>query len=374
MGWIAQAASGEKIWPTEPLRGINTKLVLKQNQNASSASSYISEDTFKRLSEWKVNLIRVALNVDEGSPWYAPKGQKKVSPPPLPTDDRLAPYRKHLEGLKTALAFAEKYRIYVIPTAGNIVGRNIDVTYQKSAGTGFEETLLDLWKYVAKEHGKNPWLLGYDLLNEPHTDLELKTWQTVTLPALIREIRAIDSDTYLVVEPGPWGMPTGFSSFQPIRDPKVVYSFHFYAPQNYTHQGVHASRLHTKGKLTYPGTLQMFDTSPKESWNRDRLIEYCRPAREFQKKYHVRMWVGEFSVIRWAPGRDKWLTDAISIFENYGWDWCFHSYAGWNGWNPTFDADDPVNNTTHGGKNTERLRILQAAWMKNTLPSLTSQP
>ena len=73
------------------------------------------------------------------------------------------------------------------------------------------------------------------------------------------------------------------------------------------------------------------------------------------------MWVGEFSVIRWAPGAARWLDDSIGIFEKHGWSWLYHCYGEWNGWNPTFAADDPSSNQRDRGKVTDRLEALLRA-------------
>jgi len=364
--------AAEKTWPKEPLRGVNFILLSKTSPRGDQLASVATKANFKQLKNWNVNLIRVVLNVDADSPWYAKKkGAGDFSPPPIPKDDPAVPYRKHLAALEQALDLADRYGIYVIPMAGNIVGRRSDVLYQDSDGTGFEDHLVEWWKLIAHRYGKHPRLLGYDLLNEPHSDRELSVWQTELLPRLARGIRAIDRDTYLIVEPGPWGMPNGFNTLKPLDDPKVVYSFHFYAPHTYTHQGV---KTYSKAKVTYPGKIRMFNTSPELYWNRDRLLEYVQPARQFQQKHHARIWVGEFSVIRWAPNAGRWLADAIDIFEQYGWDWCYHSYGGWNGWSLTFDADAPASNQPDGGKTTDRLKLLQTAWAKNRITSPTTTP
>jgi hypothetical protein len=146
------------------------------------------------------------------------------------------------------------------------VGRNIDVMYKESDGTGYHEALEQLWTHIAQRFGSHQWLLAYDLLNEPNTKNDMAYWQTNVLPRLVSRIREHDKQTYLVVEPGPWGLPSGFSSLVPLKDPRVVYSFHFYSPHNYTHQGVRPERFHTKGKLIYPGRLRMFDSSPGCRW------------------------------------------------------------------------------------------------------------
>ena len=54
--------------------------------------------------------------------------------------------------------------------------------------------------------------------------------------------------------------------------------------------------------------------------------------RAFQEKYGAKIYVGEFSAVCWAPGAEKYLEDAISVFEEYGWDWTYHAFREWPGW------------------------------------------
>ena len=349
----------EKIWPKEPLRGINVKLVTWKKGNTQNPGSYISENTFKKLSTWNINHIRVTLFEDEFSEEDTRTWEKM---PAVHKNELLAPYRENLEGLEHVLKLAEKYHIYVIPAAG--FRRNTDILYEESGVACFQTTLVELWKYIAKEFGTNPWLLGYDLLNEPNSKNEIQYWWNVTVPTLVREIRAIDKDTYLVVQPTPWGNVEGFRKLTPIKDPKVVYSFHFYRPHNYTHQGVGVHKL-TKGKFVYPGNLINFDTSPEIYWDRNQMCKEVADVLEFQEKYSVRIWCGEFSAIRWAPGAAQWIADAISVFEVYGWNWCYYSYGEWNGFNPTFAHDSKENFNPDGGERTDRLQVLENALKLN---------
>jgi hypothetical protein len=90
-------------------------------------------------------------------------------------------------------------------------------------------------------------------------------------------------------------------------------------------------------------------------------------AIDFQATHNAIIWVGEFSVIRWAPGAAQWVKDSIEIFEKHHMSWNYHMYGGWNGWNPTFDPGDPSNNNTDGGKVTDRLQMLLDGWKKNAL-------
>ncbi len=77
------------------------------------------------------------------------------------------------------------------------------------------------------------------------------------------------------------------------------------------------------------------------------------------------MFVGEFSAARWSPGAAQWVKDSIELFEKYDMDWVYHSYWGWNGWNPTFDPEEPASNDSDGGKMTEVMKVLVEGWAKN---------
>ncbi len=110
----------------------------------------------------------------------------------------------------------------------------------------------------------------------------------------------------------------------------------------------------------------MFNSSPEIMWDRATLKENMQPAIDFARKYKVRMLVGEFSVIRWAKGgAAQWLEDSISLFEENGFDWVYHSYTSWNGWNPTFTAGAKSNNEPDGGADTDRLKVLKKYFARN---------
>ena len=44
-------------------------------------------------------------------------------------------------------------------------------------------------------------------------------------------------------------------------------------------------------------------------------------------------------MVRWAPGAERWLDDAISIFEEHGWDWSYHAFREYDGWSVEHGSD-----------------------------------
>lgn len=195
-----------------------------------------------------------------------------------------------------------------------------------------QEHFVEVWKKLAARYRGNETIWGFDLLNEPvdaDTAPDCRDWNVLALDAA-RAIRAIDPGRTIIVEPAEWGSPFGFASFRPLPLEGVVYSFHMYQPFEYTYQGVQGPTA----AYAYPGRIG------SAFWDRAALKQALAPAADFARKWRVQMYVGEFGVARWAKGADAYLADLVSIFEEYRWDWSFHAFREWQGWNYEFD-DDP---------------------------------
>lgn len=214
-----------------------------------------------------------------------------------------------------------------------------------------QEHFLAVWRRIATRYkDERDVIWGFDLLNEPDdraVTADGDDWQTLAGRAA-RAIREIDPLRTLIIEPAMWGSPDGFLGFEPLDLPGVVYSFHMYSPFKYTHQGVDAPAP----PVAYPGRID------GRLWDRAALEASLAPAVAFARKHRVHLFVGEFSAIRWAPGADAWLADVIDIFEAHGWDWTYHSFREWHGWNLELgaDRDDLTPDTTPNARLEALLR------------------
>jgi aryl-phospho-beta-D-glucosidase BglC (GH1 family) len=179
---------------------------------------------------------------------------------------------------------------------------------------------------------------GYDLYNEPLNRDDWPHGPSAWPPlaeAIARTIRTIDADTWLVYETGPGGEFMGFTGLKPLSDRRTVYGAHLYQPHDFTGQGTPGGP--PVGSVHYPSVIGL------KTWDRGQLESVVVPAVDFQRKYHVPIYIGEFSIIRWAPHDDavRWLKDVISIFESHGWSWTYHAFREWNGWSVEYD-DKPL--------------------------------
>ena len=185
---------------------------------------------------------------------------------------------------------------------------------------------------------------------------------------IIKAIREVDPDTWIVYEVGPGGDWRGFEDLMPLPDPHVVYSAHLYQPGPFTHQGIAATQLQDAGLLSkaqdaigikYPGLIGGI------YWNRQTLERQLQPVIDFQNKWQVPIFIGEFSVIAWAPVESStaYLSDLTAIFQKHGWSWTYHAFREYQGWSLEYeDGIFPVDgNFKLAPKETERAKVIKQA-------------
>ncbi len=205
------------------------------------------------------------------------------------------------------------------------------------------QDIVERWRRIAvicKDRKAKVW---YDLVNEPLNWEEFpkhpKKWEAWS-QTIVDEIRTIDTRHPIVIETGPGGLCWGLKDFPLLKGDNIIYSVHMYQPHDYTHQGIadirntDLAKTYLERQKPWPGT---YGENPAGFWDKARLEEALAPAIEFQKKHGVRIYVGEFSAVRWAPNADLYLRNLVEIFEAHQWDWCYHSYKEYHGWSLEHD-------------------------------------
>lgn len=148
-----------------------------------------------------------------------------------------------------------------------------------------------LWKKLAERYANEPWIGGYDLLNEPNWDIDdagnvngcscnLNTTLWSFYKEIIKAIRTVDSNHLVIIEGNCWGNNyNGLSNIKTF-DSNLVLSFHKYWNYN------DASSI--SGMITLRNT------------------------------HNVPLWLGES-----GENSNTWFTNAISLAEgsDIGWAW-----------------------------------------------------
>lgn len=336
----------EKDVPTNwPWRGV----VLSSTNN-------IPEDISPLVHQLDVNSVRVTLKVRDFA-----KRQN--------LDPRTA-WEKNLQWADSMLDACKKNGIVGIISLHQIpIDPTLNLT-QDSPGFWNDPQQLSeairLAGLLANHFKDRGWELGaYELLSEP----VLRDGKSMKIPPqwpqlmqmIIKEIRKYDSQRWIVVTPGPGGLPKGYKEFKPLAFEKIVYGAHMYVPHVFTHQGIGGR----KRGFTYPGMIIY------TYWDKQALINYLKELRSFQEEYGAFVWIGEFGAVRWADGGEQYLLDLTSIFNQYGWGWCYFAYKGYHGWNPDYDTnfstDDPKDWKWHYvGKKSTRWTTLKKMFNEKT--------
>ncbi|MBR5838933.1 MAG: cellulase family glycosylhydrolase, partial [Victivallales bacterium] len=175
----------------------------------------------------------------------------------------------------------------------------------------------------------------------------------------------IDSEKPIIIAANNWSSAAAFNYLKPLPLKNLIYQGHMYEPGSFTHQGVGWENmkkiLDGKQKLMgYPGWFDNFYYDKKE------LRKILKPIRDFQLKYDARIYMGEFSAIRFAPGAAQYIQDLIEIFEEYGWDWSYHAFREWYNW--SVEHDENPHNNEPAKQDTERKKILLKYFSKNVKP------
>jgi len=308
------------------------------------------EEDIKNLAlNWKANQIRWQLN-------WTPMKQAEEWAKNLDDYDRWLDGA--LEECDKALEACEKYGIKVLvdlhtPPGGRVDG-GVCRMFQEEQ---YQDKLVQVWDKIARRYKDRKIVYAYDLLNEAVEGTVadgLLDWRDLATKAA-KAIRAVDPGKPVVFEPSPWGGPDGFDVLEPLDLDRVIYSFHMYRPHNFTHQGVY----NDKTGIAYPSQID------GEIWDKERLREEMLPAIEFQEAFNVQIYVGEFSVIRWAPGQSgyNYLSDVTDLFEQYQWDWSYHAYREWDGWSV---EHGPIKNDRNPTATpTKRMEVLLSWFAKN---------
>lgn len=304
-----------------------TDKVTKRNRarGAMSPTSYVEED-FEEFKRWNGNFFRWQINNYKGDETNLTQFNEWID--------------FKIEELESVLKKAEELKIWIVidlhtPPGGR---DNSAVPYMYQNQT-YLDAFYDIWERIATRFKGRRMVWGYDLLNEPVVGNMIIHYLQVQYNTIMK-IRAIDPDTPIIVESDEYDSVKSYCSLRPMPFKDIIYQIHYYKPSQYTHQGVGSVEFIN---ASYPGVINT------QMWNSTVMDEDFKCIKEFQKKYDARVYLGEFSAVRWAPGAEVYINDVIDIAEENGWDWTYHAYREWSGWSVEYDTNKssttPVNDT-----------------------------
>lgn len=215
----------------------------------------------------------------------------------------------------------------------------------------YVNTFEKLWAALAKHFSRrDPDMVLLELLNEPVFDSNPSKWLDIQ-KRFLQTVRAAAPNHTLIATGPNWGGIDGLLKVTPADDPNVIYSFHFYEPHPFTHQGATWADEGPKAlaQMPYPVDRERCDklipiisteaskwmarSYCAENWDAQKVEDRVLRAVNWSKQHNAPIYAGEFGVYcAVAPQQDRlqWLRDVSAIFDKYdipraawGYDDCF---------------------------------------------------
>ena len=211
---------------------------------------------------------------------------------------------------------------------------------------GIEKPLIKVWAQLARRYRNRSSYIYYEILNEPHGISSAK-WGKIQ-GRVIETIREYDETHTIIVGPADWNSYRSLDKLPVYDDPNLLYTFHFYDPFIFTHQGANWTNpsLEALAGVPFPWDAgDIPDTPGKlkgtwiegalENYKNEGTVEHVKRlidiAAEFGRERNEALFCGEFGVfdVNSGPGmRANWYGVVREYLEEQRIAWTIWDYRG----------------------------------------------
>lgn len=212
----------------------------------------------------------------------------------------------------------------------------------------FVERFADYWRTVAQHYASwDAERVFFEIMNEPEMRDPYR-WYGIDAK-LVAAIRQAAPANTILAAGAKWDDDDDMILLEPVRDPNVIYVFHFYEPHIFTHQGATwgAYYWHWLKGLHYPSSpenaAKVAATVPdavhrldvirygQDHWDASRVEAEINQAADWAQRNGVPLVCNEFGVFRdFSEPRDRaaWITDVRTSLERHNIGWAMWDYSG----------------------------------------------
>ena len=300
-------------------RGVNLTGWFQPDQAGRLPFSRFGEQDFRNLSALGVEGIRLPVNF---AALVGPGPQYTIDPRALAFLD---------EAIKQALASGFK-----------LVLDNHSDPLDPRIQHDLEGFLKALWNQLALHYVDWPTGLLYEIQNEPHKIGE-GDWARIQ-EHVLQVLRVQDAGRLVVVTGADWGSLKAMTALPRYADKNLIYTFHFYDPFVFTHQGAGWTDLKDLSGVAFPPKGKKAPDLPaslRGNWLAKSLSDYYAAdpvplmartfdqAAAFARERGVPIWCGELGVynLRSDPAdRVAWYRTVRGLLEDRGIPWTSWDY------------------------------------------------
>ena len=241
--------------------------------------------------------------------------------------------------LDQAVTWAEELNMYLIidnHSTDDIASKNQDL----------ENVLSRVWLQMAEHYKSRSTYIIYEIMNEPN-GITTQTWGRIQQTA-INTIRSADTTHTIVVGASAYNGYNDLSLLPAYTDKKLIYTFHFYDPFLFTHQGASwpVPSLEPLTKVPFPYNADSIQALPevlKGTWLENAYNNYPTDgtvakvkqlidiAAAFKTNRQVPVYCGEYGVYNlYSKNTERvyWYGEVRKYLEEKGISWTTWDYQG----------------------------------------------
>tara|TARA_R110001583_G_scaffold40731_1_gene129924 strand:- start:11001 stop:12755 length:1755 start_codon:yes stop_codon:yes gene_type:complete len=292
-GWMVQEGymlqTGDFAGPQHIIKQKTEDLIGKE-KTKKFYKAYLANGITKRdidsLAEWGFNSVRLPMHYN----LYTPPIEDEKN-------DEITWIEKGFQMTDDLLQWCKENKMYLIldlHAAPGGQGNDANISdYDKSKPSLWESEanqnkMIALWRKLADRYKDEPWIGGYDIINEPNWNFTEENIngcdETLNAPLktlmvnVTKAIREVDRNHIIFIEGNCWG--NNYDGIFPLGDDNTVLSFHKY-------------------------------------WNYN-TIESIQKFLNYRKEYNVPIWLGES-----GENSNVWFKEAINLVESNNIGWAF---------------------------------------------------
>jgi len=245
-------------------------------------------------------------------------------------DYRLDPL--FIKFLDQAVDWAEKYKLYLI-----LDNHSFDPVAATAAD--IDKILIPVWTQMARHYKDRSDYILYEVLNEPH-GIDAARWAAIQ-EETVKAIRGIDARHSIVVGGVNYNSIDALFDLPVYNYDNIIYTFHFYDPYLFTHQGEtwgSPPNLRTLKGMPFPGDAHALPEIPQElqgTWI-EQSIKYTyrqdataqalakqldKAARFSRERGDLALFCGEFGVFipnSFPKDRVRWYQTVTQLLAERG--------------------------------------------------------
>ncbi|AKQ46720.1 hypothetical protein TH63_15580 [Rufibacter radiotolerans] len=304
-------------------KGVNLTGWFQANSAKEISFSRYTRQDFEQIKSLGVDVIRLPINLHGMT-----KGAPNYTLDPL-----------FLTFLDEAIGWAEALDLHLI--LDNHSFDPLDNTQPD-----IELILEKVWPQMARRYRDRSDKIYYEILNEPHGIADA-TWGAIQ-GRIIQAIRKEDTRHTLIVGPSNFNSYANLAQLPAYPDNKLIYTFHFYDPFLFTHQGASwvAPSMVPLANMPFPYRAPDMPGLPanfRGSWMESAYNNYAQDgtvakvkqlldiAAQFKQTRKVPLFCGEFGVFMpnsRPTDRVFWYDTVRRYLEEKGIAWTSWDYHG----------------------------------------------